>query len=129
YAFGGGAERGRRHDTALQGATMLVDEVDKANTEIEKLAEVLKKAKLKLGEGKYPEEEINELGGIDIPFDGNNLAGKGTGLMGNEVNRLLVKFAGDATAANEQKDVLKRVLTGRRKLLEDLLAQKDAPKV
>jgi hypothetical protein len=129
YAFGGGAERGRRHETALQGAAMLADEVDKANAEIEKLSEVLKKAKLKLGEGKYPEEEINELGGIDIPFDGNNLAGKGTGLMGNEVNRLLVKFAGDATAANEQKDTLKRVLTGRRKAVEELLAQKDAPKV
>lgn len=129
YAFGGGAERGRRHDTALQGAAMLADEVDKANVEIEKLAEVLKKAKLKLSEGKYPEEEVNELGGIDIPFDGNYLAGKGTGLMGNEVNRLLVKFAGDAVAANEQKDTLKRVLSGRRKTIEELLAQKDTPKV
>lgn len=129
YAFGGGAERGRRHETALQGAAMLVEEVDKANAEIEKLAEVLKKAKTKLSEGKYPEEEVNELGGIDIPFDGNNLAGKGTGLMGNEVNRLLVKYAGDAAAANEQKDTLKRVLSGRRKLVEELLAQKETPKV
>lgn len=129
YAVGGGAERGKRHSTALQGAAMLADEVDKANAEIEKLAEVLKKAKLKLGEGKYPEDEINELGGIDIPFDGNYLAGKGIGLMGNEVNRLLVKFAGDAMAANEQKDVLKRVLSGRRKTIEDILSQKDNPKV
>src|SRR5690606_32944514 len=129
YAVGGGAERGRRHDTALQGAAMLADEVQKANEEIEKLAEVLKKAKTKLAEGKYPEEEINALGGIDIPFDGNYLAGKGTGLMGNEVNRLLVKFAGDAVMANEQKETLKRVLTGRRKLIEDLLGQRENPKV
>src|SRR5690606_31255873 len=33
YAFGGGAERGRRHETALQGAAMLAEEVDKANAE------------------------------------------------------------------------------------------------
>jgi hypothetical protein len=128
YAFGGGAERGSRHEAALAGAEMLAGEVDKANGEITKLADTLKKAKASLNDGKYPEAEVNALGGITIPFDGNNLAGKGIGLMGNEVNRLLVKFAGDADAANDQKDRLKRVMAGARPKMEDFLAQKDNPK-
>lgn len=128
YAFGGGAERGKSHDNALQGAAMLAEEIDKANVEINKLADTLKKAKTSLNDGKFPEAEITTLGGIDIPFDGNNLSGKGIGLMGSEVNRMLVKFAGDAAAANEQKDRLKRVLGGSKKNIEEFLAQKDAPK-
>ncbi len=128
YAFGGGAERGSRHQAALAGAEMLANEVDKANGEITKLADTLKKAKAALNEGKFPEAELTALGGLSIPFDGNNLAGKGIGLMSNEVNRLLVKFAGDADSANDQADRLKRVLGGNRKNIEEFLGQKENPK-
>lgn len=128
YAFGGGAERGKSHERALVGAEALASEVEKANGEITKLADTLKKAKLQLADGKFPEAEVSALGGIDIPFDGNNLAGKGIGLMGADINAMLVRFAGDAAAANEQKDRLKRVMGGGRKNIEEFLAQKDAPK-
>lgn len=122
-------EKSSGYENALKGRDLLMEDVTKANDQIEKLGEVLKKAKSTLNDGKYPEAEINELGGINIPFDGMTLAGKGIGLMGPEINRLLVKFAGDSASANDQKDKLKRVLTGMRTQLTEILAEKDAPKV
>lgn len=128
-AVGGGMERSKNYQNALAGAGILSEDVDKANAEIERLSEVIKKAKRSLNEGKYPEAEVAALGDINIPFGGTYLAGKGIGLMGAEVNRLLVKFAGDAEAANDQKDRLRRVLSSMRKPVEELLSEKDAPKV
>lgn len=126
---GGGMERRKGHNIAIEGSQILAGEVDKANAEVEKLADVLKKAKIALGEGQFPENEVKELGGINIPFDGTYLVGKGIGLMSTDVNRLLVKFAGDSERANDQKDRLQRVLTGMRQPVMELLAEKDAPKV
>ena len=127
-ALGGGMERRDRQNMALEGASILAGEVDKANAEIEKLADIISRAKRSLGDGNYPEKEVNELGDVMIPFDGTYLYGKGTGLMSADVNRLLVSFAGNAQAANEQKDALKRVLGAGKSAIETLLAEKDKPK-
>jgi hypothetical protein len=127
--FGDGMARRRSQNIALEGAKILAGEVDKANGEIEKLADVLKKAKLSLGEGQFPEADVGQLGGINIPFDGTYLVGKGIGLMPADVNRLLVRFAGDAERANDQKERLQRVLNGMREPVKELLREKDAPKV
>jgi len=129
YVFGGSVERGRGYTNAQVGAGILVEEVGKANDEIEKLADVLKKAKMTLADGKYPEAEISQFGAINIPFDATYLAGKGTALMGNDINRLLIKFASDASAANEAKDSLKNILGARREAITSYFAEKDAPKV
>lgn len=128
-ALGSGMERGKRQDTALSGAADLVKEVDAANAEIEKLAEVLKKAKAKLADNKYPEEEVSALGGINIPFEGANLSGKGIGLFKRDTVTLLVNFASGASDANQQKDRLQAVLAGSKKGIMDFLSQQTAPKV
>ncbi|HSC87560.1 MAG TPA: hypothetical protein VLC09_09835 [Polyangiaceae bacterium] len=129
YVLGGRMEANRSYKNAAAGAGILLEDVDKANVEIEKLADALKKAKMALGDGRFPEAEINQFGEINIPFDATYLAGKGTGLMSGEINRLLIKFASDAANANEQKDRLKRVLGGSKTALTELFAEKDAPKV
>lgn len=127
-AFGGGMERGKRQEIALEGAKLLGSEVDKANAEIEKLAAVVAEAKRALSDGEYPEKQISELADIGIPFDGTYLVGKGTGLMSAKVNLKLIEFASKSSEANEQKDKLQRVLSGARKGIEELLSQKDKPK-
>jgi len=129
YVLGGRVEANRSFTNAAAGAGILVEDIDKANAEIEKLSAVLKKAKLALGDGRYPEAEINEFGALNIPFDASYLAGKGTGLMGAEINRMLVKFSSDAESANEVKDKLKRVLGGNKEAIVGLFAEKEAPKV
>ena len=127
--LGQSLEKSSRQESALVGAVELGKEVDTANAEIEKLADVLKRAKLALADNKYPEKEVTELGAINIPFDGANLAGKGIGLFKKETVALLVNFASGASDANDQKDRLHSVLGGSKKGIEDFLAQTTKPKV
>jgi hypothetical protein len=122
-------ERGKRQEIALEGAKQLAGEVDKANKEIERLADVLKGAKRKLSENEYPEKEVTELGGINIPFGGANLTGRGMGLFKKETVNLLINFAGGAQDANDQKDKLKNLLAGRREAIQDFLTQQKEPTV
>ncbi len=126
--IGDGQARRTRQNIAVQGAELLVSEVDTANIEIEKLGDVLTKVKRGLSNNEYPEKAIGELSELNIPFNGNNLVGKGTGLMSAEVNRLLVKFAGAAETANDQKDGLRSILSRGKKPITELLTQRDKPK-
>jgi hypothetical protein len=127
--IGQGLEKGKRQDTALTGAAELAKEIDAANGEIEKLADVLKNAKTQLSENKYPEKEIADLGGINIPFEGSNLSSRGIGLFKREVISMLVRFAGGSADANAQKDKLKAILGGNKKGVVDFLEQNSNPKV
>ena len=72
---------------------------------------------------------MSELGGINIPFDGSNLAGKGIGLFKKETIALLVNFASGASDANDQKERLHAVLGGSKQGIEDFLSQTTKPKV
>lgn len=127
--LGQSLEKSGRQESALFGASELAKEVNAANAEIEKLADVLKRAKAALSDNKYPEKEVSELGAINIPFDGANLAGKGIGLFKKDVVTLLIQFAGGTTDANEQKERLQAVLGGSKKGIEDFLGQQTNPKV
>lgn len=129
FAFGSGYQRGQGAEVALQGADMLVDEVDKANLTAQKLSDVLKQAAEKLGEGKFPEEQIKELGGINIPFEGVNLVGKGIGRFKPQLVTMLISYASRAQEANDQKESIARLLSGSRSAVEELLAQKETPKI
>ncbi|MCA9600113.1 MAG: hypothetical protein KC776_42715 [Myxococcales bacterium] len=129
FAVGSGVERGKGAEKAIAGAGDLAKEIDDTNAKIEELAEVLKSAREKLSSNKYPEEEVSKLGGIDIPFSGANLTGKGIGRFKPEVVTLLINFAGGATEANEQKDKIRNILTGAKPAITDYLAQKETPKV
>lgn len=129
FALGSGFERGKRQDTALEGANLLAKDVDDANAQIEQLADVLKSAKQKLSESKYPEEEVSKLGGINIPFDGTNLTNRGIGLFKPQLVNMLIQFSSGTSDANDQKDKLQRVLNGSKAGILDFLAQSTKPKV
>ena len=122
-------ERGKGADKALAGASDLAKEVDEANAKVEELADVLKSARAKLGDNKYPAEEVQKLGGIDVPFSGASLTGRGIGRFKPQVVTMLITFASGAEQANEQKDKIRSILSGAKKPLEDVLAQKESPKV
>lgn len=128
-AIGGGMERGKRQDVALTGAADLAKEIDAANVEIEKLADVLKRAKSLLSDNKFPEKEVAELGAINIPFSGANLSSKGIGLFNKDLVALLISYSSGSTDANDQKDRLKSVLDGSKKGIMDFLGQQTNPKV
>src|SRR5262245_42081933 len=93
FAVGSGVERGKAAGAAVTGAEDLVKDVEKANEQAEALAEILKSAQGKLKDNKYPAEEVQKLGGVDIGFSGANLTGKGIGRFKPEVVNLLISFA------------------------------------
>ncbi len=129
YAFGGSVERNKGAEAAVTGAEELAKEVQDASSKIDELAEVLKNAQGKLKDSKYPEEEVQKLGAIDIPFKGANLTGKGIGRFKADIVTMLISFASGAHEANEGKDRIRSLLTGAKPAIEDLLAQQTTPKV
>jgi hypothetical protein len=129
FAFGGRLEAGKGAEAAVAGAEELTDQVDKANQEIEALAETLGAARDKLKSNKFPAEEVSKLGGINIPFSGADLTGKGIGRYKSDVVTLLITYAGGAQEANEQKEKIQNILSGSKKAIEDFLAQQEKPKI
>ncbi len=129
FAAGGGAERAKGAEAAVVGASDLAKEVSAANAEVQKLADTLKAAKEKLSKSQFPEEEVNKLGAINIPFGGKNLAGKGIGRFKPELITMLIEYANHSTEANDQKEKLQNVLSGAKKGILELLAQQSKPQV
>lgn len=129
FAFGSGYQRGVGADVALEGAQELVKEVDEANVQAKQLLEVLEGAAEKLGDNKYPEEEMSKLGGINVPFEGANLVGKGIGRFKPDVVSMLITYSSSAQSANEQKDRIQRILAGSKQGVTELLEEKENPKV
>jgi hypothetical protein len=129
FTIGGGNERSKGTKAAIVGAQELAKEVDTANAKIEELAEVLKSAKEKLAKNQYPEEEVSKLGGINIPFEGSNLAGKGIGRFRGDLVTLLIDFAASAEKANDQKEKIQNVLSGSKKGLLEFLESQTKPQV
>ncbi len=129
YGVGGMQEKSRVAERAVAGAGMLVTEIEAADAEIEKLSATLQAAGKTLLGGKYPEDEVKALGAINIPFDGSNLASKGIGRFRPQVATMLIDYATGVAKANDQKERIQGLLSLSRAPLEELLGQKENPKV
>jgi len=128
FALGSGVEKGKKHTIALQGAELLGKDVDKANAEIDKIDELLKKIKLRLSDGEFPEAEINSLSEVSVPFDTSYLLGKGTNLMSAKVNDMLLSFSSQAVEANELKDTVQSKLNSLRKDFDQSVKDSKSPR-
>jgi hypothetical protein len=129
YTVGSGHERGKVADQALRDAGELAKEVKDAMVVAENLADTVKNAKDKLSSSKFPEEEVNKLGGLRVPFGGDKLGGRNIGRFKKEVSSGLLALSGQAEKANDMVDTISRILNGSRKSLADVFAQGSAPKV
>jgi hypothetical protein len=129
FATGSGVERGKGVDAAIEGAQDLAKELDGATAQAEALADVLKSAREKLSSQKFPEEELSKLGGINIPFEGSTLTGKGIGRFPPALVTQLIDFAGGAQQANEHKEQVQAVLGGSKAAITEFLEVQTKPKV
>lgn len=129
FTFGGSVEKGKGTEAALEGAQLLVKDVESANAEVQKLADTLKAAREKLGKGEYPEEAVSQLGSINIPFKGANLAGKSIGRFKADIVSALIDYAGATEEANDQKEKLQNILAGSKAGIQEFLDQQKKPKV
>jgi hypothetical protein len=128
FAFGGGNERSKGADAAIEGAGLLLKEVDDSNKQITELAETLKSARTKLlGKGAYPQEEITKLGAINIPLKSTSLADKSIGRFKRETLAMLIDFTAAVEEANDQKEGLQRLLGSA--TVKEFYEEQKAPKV
>jgi hypothetical protein len=129
FAVGGLSERNAVAEAAVIGAKTLSTEIDAANASAARLTEVLASAGKALKEGKYPDKEVKDLGGINIPFDGTNLSGKSIGRFKPQLLTMLISYAEAASKANNQKDRIRGLLSYSKEGVEELLAQNTNPRV
>jgi hypothetical protein len=129
FTIGSGYERGKVADQALNDAGVLAKEIKEAMVVAESLADTIKGAREKLSAAKFPEEELNKLGGLRVPFGGDKLGGRNIGRFKKDVSSGLLALSGDAEKVNDQIDTVQRVFGGARKALNDVFQQSATPKV
>lgn len=130
YTLGGSVANNKWAEVAVGNARELSGNVDQANAKIEELANVLKDAKDKLGSGKYPDDEVGKLGGINIPFDGTYIGGKlGIGRFQSATMRMLLDFGSQSKEANDTKESLQSVLSAAKAPITEMLEMAEKPKV
>ena len=129
FAVGGLNEKNSVAEAAVIGAKTLVTEIDAANASAAKLSEVLAAAANELKEGKYPDDQVKELGAVNIPFDGTNLGNKSIGRFKPSLVAQLISYAEATGKANSQKDKIRGLLSYSKAGVEELLDQKANPQV
>ncbi len=108
-------------------AKELKDSVDAAKTKIEDMATKLEGGvkMLQAKDGRaFPKDLANQLGGINVDFDGGKLAGRRFSGFPKDTSEGLFTFVTNVTALNEHKTAVKNLLTKLEKpITEQITAQ------
>ncbi len=129
YGVGGLAKANEGAQAAVMGAELLVKEVDAANTAVSELNDVLKAAASKVRNNEFPAEEIEKLGGMEIPFDGSNLMNKGIGRYNPTAVTMLLSYSSAVADVKEQKDKVRRLFGAVKTQFEETAKEAKEPKV
>jgi hypothetical protein len=114
---------------AVEGAELLIKEIDAANIVLAELDQTLSAAGQKLQAGEFPSAEIEKLGAIDVPFDGSNLLNKGIGRYNQSAVTMLVSYVNAVSEAEDQKDKIRRLFGAAKESFLAEAAEKTAPTV
>jgi hypothetical protein len=114
---------------AVEGAELMVKEIDAANIVLADLEATLASAGTKLQAGEYPSEEIEKLGAIDVPFDGSNLLNKGIGRYNQSAITMLVAYVNAVENVEDQKDKIRRLFGAAKEPFQQEAAEKTQPMV
>lgn len=110
FFVGGAKERSDKGQLAVKAAGDLEKEVKASNEKLKELGEKLVEANEKLGKKEYPTELATALGGLNVPFDAQNLEKPGVGNMGKSLKSLM-KYASAVQELNDDKDKIKGWIT------------------
>jgi uncharacterized protein YcfJ len=124
---GSGLEAKRVAAFSISGAGLLAADVEKSNAKIKELSDLIGEATKSIKEKKFPEKFASDLGGLNIPFDGEKLGGKGIGSYDAKTLKLLISYTSDVDALNDRKDALKSLFSGQKTRIVAALAAADKP--
>jgi len=129
WVFGSGSERSSREHSAIEGAGLLAKDVEAATGKIKDFSEKIGGALTELKGRKFPEAFANELGNMNIPFDGNNLVGKSVGAYDQKTLNLLFQYVADIQALNARKDALRNLFVNQKKKIIEVLEMGEKPQL
>jgi hypothetical protein len=125
FIAGQAKEAGDGRTQARGDAKDLKDSVDAAKVKIEDMATKLEGGvkMLQAKEGRaFPKDLANQLGGINVDFDGSKLAGRRFSGFPKDTSEGLFTFVTNVTALNEHKTAVKNLLTKLEKPITEQIA-------
>jgi hypothetical protein len=122
---GQGMESGNARAKSKKDAQELADNVAKAKATMTALADKMEEGRNKLlKERKFPDTLSKELGGLNVDFDGTQLAGRRFSGFPQDTTAGLVDFITSVQALNDRKNLIQGLLN---KLQKPLTEQLNAP--
>ena len=125
FVGGQAKEAGDGSKQAKNDAKELKTAVDAAKTKIEDMATKLEAGtkQLTAKEGRaFPKDLANQLGAINVDFDGSKLAGRRFAGFPQDTSTQLFDFVTNVTALNEHKTAIKNLLTKLEKPITEQIA-------
>jgi hypothetical protein len=123
YVAGGATERGAGREKSKADAKELSASVTKASESLKKLGDRMEAgSKSLLTERKFPDTLSKDLGGINVDFDGTQLAGRRFSGFPSDVTHELTEFITSVEGVNERKAVIQRLLDRLQKPITEQLA-------
>jgi hypothetical protein len=124
FVAGGASEQGKAREKSKGDATSLGEDLTKAKDTLSKLADKMDEGVKTLGGGKFPDKLASDLGGLNVAFDGSELAGRRFSGFPQQTTAMLVDFITSVQALNDKKDLIQGLLT---KLQKPMTDQMNAP--
>ncbi len=129
YVIGGAQETSKARAISVSHAKSLAADVEKSREQLKTLAEKLEAGRDSIvKEKKFPETLIQDLGGINIDFDGSKLAGVRFSGFSQETTAGLIEYITAVQATNDRKNTLKNLLERLQKPLKEQFAAAAANK-
>ncbi len=123
YVAGGASEKSAARGKSKGDATELAGKVDEARGKIKLLGDKVEAGKNQLmRDHKYPTDLIKDLGGINVDFDGSQLAGRRFSGFPSSTTQELVDFVTSVQSLNDRKLFLQNQLTKLQKPISEQLA-------
>jgi hypothetical protein len=124
FAAGGALEQGKAREKSKGDAASLGQDLTKAKDTLSKLADKMDEGVKTLGSNKFPDKLAGDLGGLNVAFDGSELAGRRFSGFPQDTTAMLVDFISSVQALNDRKELIQSLLTRLQKPMTD---QMNAP--
>lgn len=123
YVAGGASEQGQGRAKSRGDASELSGSVAKARDSLKTLSDKLEAgSKMLANDHKFPDTLSKDLGGLNVDFDGTQLAGRRFSGFPQETTHDLVEFITSVQSVNDQKQLIQSLLVSLQKPLTEQLS-------
>ncbi len=128
FVIGGRVTNSDLSNAALGDAQVLIVKLKKAAETVEKLGAVVEGANKSFKSQKFPADEVGKLGELNIAFSADDIP-LGIGRFRADLRKAVLSYVKQAEEANDRKEALQSILSAQKAPFEQLLADRENPKV